>query len=103
LPLRGKFGKEDGRTARPFIEQHDNGFDLAVQQAAFFYKFHTDEGQFNNQMDFYNGELLPLADIPDESNEEDEEEEVYAEEEAVGEGTVRRDRVATPNIVNVCD
>jgi len=62
------------------IEQHDKGFELAVQQAAFFYKIPTDDGNFNNQKAFFNGELLPLSEIPD-SGEEDE-----LAEEGGGEG-----------------
>lgn len=35
------------------IEQHDKGFELAVQQAAFFYKIPTDEGNFDNRKAFF--------------------------------------------------
>jgi len=31
------------------IEQHDMGFKLTVQQAAYFYKIPTDEGNFDNR------------------------------------------------------
>jgi len=80
-------------------EQHDKGFELAVQQAAFFYKIPTDDGNFDNQKAFFNGELLPLSEIPD-SCEEDE-----GAKADGGEGEEEAARVeptASPN-VNVLD
>jgi len=53
------------------IEQHDKGFELAVQQAAFFYKIPTDDRNFDNRKAFFNDKLLPLCEIPD-SGEQDE-------------------------------
>jgi len=63
------------------IEQHDRGFDLVVRQAAFFYKVPVDEGKFDNRKDFYKGDLLPLADIPDDNDATDNEEEEAREGE----------------------
>jgi len=81
------------------IEQHDKGFELAVQQATFFYKILTDKGNFDNQKAFFNGELLLLSEIPD-SGEEDE-----LAKEGGGEGgeeAVGVEQTASPN-VNVLD
>jgi len=47
------------------IEQHKLGFDKALQQAKYFYKIPIDEGNFDMKKDFYNGELVPISEIPE--------------------------------------
>ena len=42
------------------IEQHKLGFDKTLQQAKYYYKIPLDEGNFNIDKDFYNGELVPI-------------------------------------------
>ena len=51
--------------AESFVtEQHKLGFDKALQQAKHFYKIPVDEGNFDVKKDFYNGELVPINEIP---------------------------------------
>jgi len=47
------------------IKQHKLGFDKSLQQAKHFYKIPVDEGNFDVK-DFYNGELVPINEIPEE-------------------------------------
>ena len=46
------------------VDQHRLGFSKALQQAKYFYKIPLDEGNFDVGKDFYNGELIPVNDIP---------------------------------------
>ena len=48
------------------IEQHKLGFNKALQQAKYFYKIPVDEGNFDVKKNFYNGELIPINEIPNE-------------------------------------
>jgi len=45
------------------IEEHENGFKKALQQAAFFYHIPLDEGKFDVDKDFYEGQLVPIDQI----------------------------------------
>ena len=57
--------------AESFIfEQHKLGFEKALQQAKYFYKIPIDEGNFDVKKDFYNGELIPVNEIPDNDAED---------------------------------
>ncbi|XP_068497947.1 uncharacterized protein [Phaseolus vulgaris] len=57
--------------AESFIfEQHKLGFEKALQQAKYFYKIPIDEGNFDVKKDFYNGELVPANEIPDNDAED---------------------------------
>ena len=57
--------------AESFIfEQHKLGFEKALQQAKYFYKILIDEGNFDVKKDFYNGELIPANEIPDNDAED---------------------------------
>jgi len=57
--------------AESFIfEQHKLGFDRTLQQAKYFYKIPIDEGNFDVKRDFYNGELIPVNEIPEEDAED---------------------------------
>jgi len=78
-----KLEQQLGKLQDHVIEQHNKGFDLAVQQVAFFYKIPTDEGKFDNQKAFFKGELLPLAEIPNSSEEVADKEEEERKSRAV--------------------
>jgi len=53
------------------IDQHKFGFEKALQQVKYFYKISLDEGNFDVGKDFYNGELIPVDEIPyDDTPEE---------------------------------
>ncbi|XP_068483422.1 golgin IMH1-like [Phaseolus vulgaris] len=57
--------------AESFIfEQHQLGFEKALQQAKYFYKIPLDEGNFDVKKDFYKGELVPANEIPDTDAED---------------------------------
>jgi len=57
--------------AESFIfEQHNLGFEKALQQAKHFYKIPIDEGNFDVKKDFYNGELVHVNEIPDNDAED---------------------------------
>ena len=57
--------------AESFIfEQHKLGFEKALQQAKYFYNIPIDEGNFDVKKDFYNGELVPANEIPDNDVED---------------------------------
>lgn len=78
-----KLEQQLGELQDHVIEQHNKGFDLAVQQVAFFYKIPTDEGKFDSQKAFFKGELLPLAEIPNSSEEVADKEEEERKSRAV--------------------
>jgi len=46
------------------IEEHELDFKKALQQAAFFYNVPLDEGKFDVDKDFYEGQLMPIDQIP---------------------------------------
>jgi len=46
------------------IEEHENGFKKVLQQAAFFYNVPLDEGKFDVDKDFHEGQLMPIDQIP---------------------------------------
>ncbi|XP_068474735.1 COP1-interactive protein 1-like [Phaseolus vulgaris] len=46
------------------VQQHKLGFQKALQQAKYFYKIPLDAGNFDVGKDFYNGELIPISEIP---------------------------------------
>ena len=46
------------------MEEHESGFKKALCQAAFFYNVSLDEGKFNVDKDFHEGQLMPLDQIP---------------------------------------
>jgi len=46
------------------IEEHENGFKKALQQAVFFYQVPLDEGKFDVDKDFHEGQLMPIDQIP---------------------------------------
>jgi len=46
------------------IEEHENGFKKALQQAAFFCHVPLDEGKFDVDKDFHEGQLMPIDQIP---------------------------------------
>jgi len=104
---------ELGKLQDPVIEQHDMGFELVVNQAALFYGVPTDEGKFDNWKAFYKGELLPLADIPedDDIGVEGEASGGATEDSPAGEetsvdamkDTLGEEEENTPEIVNVMD
>ena len=52
------------------LEQHQLGFEKALQQAKYFYKIPIDEGNFDVKKEFYNGELIPVNKIPEENGED---------------------------------
>jgi len=81
---------ELGKLQNHVIEQHDMGFELAVNHKAFFYRIPTNEGKFDNRKAFYKGELLPLADIleDDDIGAEGEAGGGATEDSPVGEGQV---------------
>ncbi len=56
------------------IQQHQLGFEKALQQAEYFYKIPLDAGNFDVGKDFYKGELIPVSDIPYDGSPEDERE-----------------------------
>ena len=56
------------------MAQHKLGFAKALAQAKYFYKIPIDEGNFDVVKDFYNGNLVPVNEIP-----EDEADDVDAE------------------------
>jgi len=104
---------ELGKLQDYVIEQHDMGFELAVNQTTFFYGVPIDEGKFDNRKAFYKGELLPLADIPedDDIGAEGEAGGGATEDSPAGEGTgvdamedtLGEEEEDAPEIVNVMD
>jgi len=46
------------------INQHELGFQKALDQAAYFYNIPLNEGKFNVEKDFHEGKLLPIDEIP---------------------------------------
>ena len=52
------------------FEQHQLGFEKALQQAKYFYNIPLDEGNFDVKKDFYKGELVPANEIPDTDAED---------------------------------
>ena len=46
------------------IEEHELDFKKALQQAAFFYNVSLDERKFDVDKDFYEGQLMPIDQIP---------------------------------------
>ena len=63
--------KVDVFEAQNFIlEQHKLGFAKALEQAKYFYKIPIDEGNFDVEKDFYNGELMPVNEIPEDDTED---------------------------------
>jgi len=46
------------------IEEPELGFKKALQHAAFFYNVPLDEGKFDIDRDFYEGQLMPIDQIP---------------------------------------
>ena len=52
------------------LEQHKLGFDKALLKAKYFYKIPIDEGNFDVKKDFYNGEFIPVSEIPEEDAED---------------------------------
>ena len=59
--------KVDVFEAQNFIlEQHKLRFVKALEQAKYFYKIPIDEGNFDVEKDFYNGELLLVNEIPED-------------------------------------
>jgi len=59
--------KVDVFEAQNFIlAQHKLGFAKALAQAKYFYKIPIDEGNFDVMKDFYNGNLVPVNEIPED-------------------------------------
>ena len=46
------------------MEEHEADFKKALQQAAFFYNIPLDEGKFDVDKDFHEGQLMPIDQIP---------------------------------------
>jgi len=46
------------------LDQHELDFQKALQQAGFFYNIPLDKGKFDVGKDFYQGQLIPIEDIP---------------------------------------
>ena len=62
--------KVDVFEAQNFIlEQHKLGFAKTLEQAKYFYKIPIDEGNFDVEKDFYNGELMPVNEIPEDDTD----------------------------------
>jgi len=46
------------------LDQHELGFRKALEQETFFYNIPLDEGKFDVDKDFYQGQLVTIEEIP---------------------------------------
>ncbi|QCE01998.1 hypothetical protein DEO72_LG8g9 [Vigna unguiculata] len=63
---RDELVKELEDAQRFVFEQHQLGFQKALNQAKFFYDIPLNEGNFDVGKDFYKGKLIPIAEIVDD-------------------------------------
>ena len=69
---REKDEKEVEVAQQYVLEQHKLGFTKALQQAEYFYKIPIHEGNFDVMKDFHKGQLMPIGEIPNDDEDENE-------------------------------